>query len=326
SPHPPSAPDPPPAPTQIYTDEDAPMSSAAITTDRMLRPADSVQEARGFRAMLQRLLNPRARSRVEEEERHRQLIALCRTQVRGCRRIAVISRKGGIGKTTTALMLGHQFANLRDDRVLALDANPDAGSLGDRVPSETRGTVTDILHDADRLDDYADLRRLTSRAQSGLEVVASDNDPRITEALGEEDYRRVLNVLADHYSVLVCDTGTGVLDSATRGLLNQADQIVLCATQSVDASRVSALTLDWMDQNGYDHLVRDAVVSINAVHTGLADIDRLQAYFERRCRAVVRIPWDMRLALGAETTLEELQPATQTAYLNLAAMVAAGFR
>jgi putative peptide zinc metalloprotease protein len=302
------------------------MSSAAITTDRMLRPADSVREARGFRAMLQRLLNPRARSRVEEEERHRQLIALCRTQVRGCRRIAVISRKGGIGKTTTALMLGHQFANLRDDRVLALDANPDAGSLGDRVPSETRGTVTDILHDADRLDDYADLRRLTSRAQSGLEVVASDNDPRITEALGEEDYRRVLNVLADHYSVLVCDTGTGVLDSATRGLLNQADQIVLCATQSVDASRVSALTLDWMDQNGYEHLVRDAVVSINAVHTGLADIDRLQAYFERRCRAVVRIPWDMRLALGAETTLEELQPATQTAYLNLAAMVAAGFR
>jgi putative peptide zinc metalloprotease protein len=41
---------------------------------------------------------------------------------------------------------------------------------------------------------------------------------------------------------------------------------------------------------------------------------------------VVRIPWDMRLALGAETTLEELQPATRTAYLNLAAMVAAGFR
>lgn len=316
----------PAASLRTYTDGDVPMSASAITTDRLLRPEDSVQEARGFRAMLQRLLNSRARSRVEEEEeRHRQLMALCRTRVPGCRRIAVISRKGGIGKTTTALMLGHQFANLRDDRVLALDANPDAGSLGDRVPSETRGTVTDILHDADRLHDYGDIRALTARAQSGLEVVASDNDPRITEALGEEDYRRVLNVLAGHYSVLVCDTGTGILDSATRGLLNQADQIVLCATQSVDASRVSALTLDWMDQNGYGHLVRDAVVSINAVHTGLADIDRLQAYFERRCRAVVRVPWDMRLALGAETTLEELQPTTQAAYLNLAAMVAAGF-
>ena len=45
----------------------------------------------------------------------------------------MLSRKGGAGKTTTALMLGHTFASWRGDRVVALDANPDAGSLAHRV-------------------------------------------------------------------------------------------------------------------------------------------------------------------------------------------------
>jgi putative peptide zinc metalloprotease protein len=262
----------------------------------------------------------------QEDMRRRQLLALVRTRVNGCRRIAVISRKGGIGKTTTTLMLGHQFASVRGDRVVALDGNPDAGSLADRVVRETDATVTDLLRDGDRLVAYSDVRRFTSQAPSRLEVVASDNDPRISDALGEDQYQQVMQVLARHYSLILCDTGTGILDSATRGILDMADQIVLCAAPSLDASRVSALTLDWLEQHGYDKLSRDAVVAINAVRPGgLVELDMLEKYFERRCRAVIRVPWDPRLSAGAETALEELQPATKQAYLNLGAMVAAGF-
>ena len=262
----------------------------------------------------------------QEEIRRRQLMALVRTRVNGCRRIAVISRKGGIGKTTTTLMLGHQFASVRGDRVVALDGNPDAGSLADRVVRETDATVTDLLRDGDRMVAYSDVRRFTSQAPSRLEVVASDNDPRISDALGEDEYQQVMQVLARHYSLILCDTGTGILDSATRGILNMADQIVLCAAPSLDASRVSALTLDWLEQHGYEKLSRDAVVAINAVRPGgLVELDMLEKYFERRCRAVIRVPWDPRLSAGAETALEELQPATLRAYLNLGAMVAAGF-
>ena len=58
-----------------------------------------------------------------EERRQLELLGRVRTPC-GCRRIVVISRKGGAGKTTTTLMLGHTLASYRGDRVVALDANP----------------------------------------------------------------------------------------------------------------------------------------------------------------------------------------------------------
>ena len=47
----------------------------------------------------------------------------------GHHRVAVLSLKGGVGKTTTAVGLGATFATLRGDRVIAVDANPDRGTL-----------------------------------------------------------------------------------------------------------------------------------------------------------------------------------------------------
>ena len=74
-------------------------------------------------------------------------------------------------------MLGHTFASLRGDRVVALDGNPDAGSLGYRVRKETAATVTDLLADEQEIIRYADIRSYTNQAPTRLEVVASDDDP-----------------------------------------------------------------------------------------------------------------------------------------------------
>jgi hypothetical protein len=47
-----------------------------------------------------------------------------------------------------------------------------------------------VLADEQEIIRYADIRAYTNQAPTPLEVVASDDDPRITTALGEEDYRR----------------------------------------------------------------------------------------------------------------------------------------
>jgi MinD-like ATPase involved in chromosome partitioning or flagellar assembly len=67
------------------------------------------------------------------------------------------------------------------------------------------------------LQRYADVRAHTSQSGSRLDVLASDNDPAISEAFGEDGYRRALRVLEDHYNLILVDTGTGVLDPATPG-------------------------------------------------------------------------------------------------------------
>ena len=76
--------------------------------------------------------------------RRRDLINRVRTPVAGGHhRVAVLSLKGGVGKTTTAVGLGATLATLRGDRVIAVDANPDRGTLSDKVgwrPPRRSGT------------------------------------------------------------------------------------------------------------------------------------------------------------------------------------------
>jgi putative peptide zinc metalloprotease protein len=249
-----------------------------------------------------------------------------RTPLKGTRRIAIISRKGGVGKTTTTIMLGHVFAAWRGDRVVALDGNPDAGSLAYRVRRETQKTLSDLLENPEPIQRYAEMRAYTSQAPTRLEVLASDDDPRIATALGEAEYHRAIDLLERHYNILLMDTGTGILDSATRGILDMADQLVVVMSPSVDSARALSLTLDWLDKHGYDALVKSAVAVVNGVRNDSPiELKRMESHFENRVAEIVRIPWDPHLDAGAETAIDELRAATRAAYLQLAAAEAGKF-
>jgi putative peptide zinc metalloprotease protein len=301
-------------------------TAADFTPERYLRSV-GVPPRDGWRRVLYWLTGGRINPGPGPGEvAERQLMARAKTRIAGCRSIAVISRKGGVGKTTTTLMLGHTFASLRGDRVVALDGNPDAGSLGYRVRRETVATVTNLLADEREIVRYADIRAYTNQAPTRLEVVASDDDPRITKALGEEDYRRAIGLLERHYNLICLDTGTGVLESATKGILQLADQIVVVMGPSLDSARTASSTLDWLNENGHAELVGSAVAVINAVRgEGLVEVEKIEEHFAGRCRAVVQVPWDPHLDAGAETQVERLRPTTRRAYLEVAAAVADEF-
>jgi len=154
-----------------------------FTSERLLRPRAEVPRS-GLRRLIYRLTGGRVNLGPSQAElAERDMVARAKARVVGCRRIAVMSRKGGVGKTTTTLQLGHTFASHRGDRVIALDGNPDAGSLAYRVRRETTATITDLLRDRDSIARYADIRAYTSQAATRLEVVAANDDPSITEAL-----------------------------------------------------------------------------------------------------------------------------------------------
>jgi MinD-like ATPase involved in chromosome partitioning or flagellar assembly len=111
-----------------------------------------------------------------------------------------------------------------------------------------------------------------------------------------------------------------------RAILPAADQLVVVSVPSLDGARSASLTLEWLGTHGYEGLARSSVVVINAVRErGLVDVDKLHDHFARRCRAVVRVPFDRHLETGTEIVLDELAPATRRAYVELAATVADGF-
>lgn len=279
----------------------------------------------GWRRAVHRLtgFNP---GESDKENSRKRIEARINQPVRGDYNIAVLSLKGGVGKTTTTVGLGSTFAAIRGDRIIAVDANPDFGTLAQRGPDQCRSTVRDLLLD-ENIQRYPDIRRYTSQNSSRLEILASERDPATSEAFSEADYRVVIRLLQRFYNIILTDCGTGLVHSAMKGVLDEADSLVLVASPAIDAARSGLATLDWLARHGYAHLVPSATVVISAARPGKmpVDMDLLAAQFLTRVRAVHVIPFDDHLAQGSEVVPELMGWKARQAFFELAATVADGF-
>jgi hypothetical protein len=99
-----------------------------------------------------------------DELARRALLHRIRRPLPAPHRVAVMSIKGGVGKTTVAACLGLTLAEHRGDRIVVLDANPDAGTLAERLTGEAGVTVRELLRDLDRIHSWSDMSRYTSLA------------------------------------------------------------------------------------------------------------------------------------------------------------------
>ena len=164
-------------------------------------------------------------------------------------------------------------------------------------------------------------------AGSRLEVLASEQEPALSEVFGEADYRRTIEILQNYYNIILTDCGTGIRHSAMAGVLDLAHSIVLVSSPAMDAARSASATLDWLIQHGHSALVREAQVVLSASRPGSAamNLERIHEHFESRCRSVHLIPFDPHLAEGADIDFSLLKPTTFQAYLELAGAVAEKF-
>lgn len=324
----PAAPPPPAPSSEIATGPPGgPRATTDLSSAQLLRPAPPVPRTGWRRAVYVAsagVINP---GESEADVARRALVARVNQPLQGCYKIAMLSLKGGVGKTTTTAALGATFASLRGDRVVAVDANPDRGTLAEKVPVETTATVRHLLRDAALVRRYSDVRAYTSQGPSRLEILASEQDPAVSEAFSELDYRRAVDLLEHFYNVVLTDCGTGLMHSAMRGVLDVADSLVVVSSSSIDGARSASATLDWLDAHGYGDLVARSTAVINYVRrsSGGVDLDRVADHFAARCRTVARLPFDPHLDEGAEIELEKLAPRTRTAMLELAAVVADDF-
>jgi len=298
-----------------------------LTTARVLTPTRRPPQS-GWRRFVYlvsgRLINP---GESPADVRKRELTARVNRPLLGCYKIAILSLKGGVGKTTVTATLGATFASLRGDRVVAVDANPDRGTLSQKIPLETSATVRNLLRDAQRVRRYSDVRAYTSQGPSRLEVLASEQDPAVSEAFSEDDYRRTVTLLEHFYNIVLTDCGTGLMHSAMYGVLGLADQLIIVSSGSIDGARSASATMDWLDAHGHGDLVKNSVAVINSVHrsAGGVDLGKVAEHFAARCRMVAQIPFDAHLEEGAEVDLDRLEPGTRLALLELAAAVADAF-
>jgi len=153
--------------------------------------------------------------------------------------VAFASSKGGVGKTTCTVLVGSLVAEVTRRPVLAIDTNPDFGSLGRLAPDDRRSdrTMEDLLaaieEDVTAIAGAAALSPFVSRTPSGLDLLASPRDPEVMARMTPARYGLLLDVLTRFYPVVLLDLGTGVAEALPQFALSRADQAVVVTGSSM---------------------------------------------------------------------------------------------
>jgi len=152
--------------------------------------------------------------------------------------IAVISPKGGVGKTTCAFLTANLMSSHLGLRAVAVDANPDFGNLASLAPGTRRveRSVADLIRDLGAVRTAAELRPYVSQQPTGLHVIGAPERPAAITAAA---YGELLAFLGQFYEAVVLDLGPGITSPVARVAIERADQLVLvAAADQVTADRV----------------------------------------------------------------------------------------
>ncbi|MET1021154.1 MAG: MinD/ParA family protein [Arthrobacter sp.] len=272
-------------------------------------------------------LGPSARQREEDE-----LARRISRQLQGSYNTAVLSLKGGIGKTSTTVGVGLTLAEFRGDPPCAIDANPDSGDLVERALGEgiyqqqAPRTISDLLKNIESIDSLTALARYMHHA-GRLHLIAGEQDPEVSDSLTAEEYLRIRKLISGYYSVALTDCGTGVTHNAMSGILQSADNLIIAAGYAVSGAKRARSTLHWLAGHGYEELARNAVVVITDKDevSSRVDKDAIEDHLSGICRQLIAVPHDRGVADGDLVTLDVLRPETRRAYREIAAAVVDGY-
>ena len=244
-----------------------------------------------------------------------------RTVIGGAFPIAVLNFKGGVGKTAVVEALGSTFADVRADRVIAVDI--DAGDLAERHGRRNALSVADLLLD-NSVTQYADIRAHTYMNSFGLEVLGLPDYAHTDWLLERRDVVKAFSILRNHYSVVLVDCVKAVNSAVMDAVLPESRALVVVTSTSIDAIRKTRTTLHWLCNNGYQRLMKSTVLAINHIEPAKAGAVALKELEELSARVAttVELPFDRHVHEGKEIGLDRLSKESRRSYLEMAAALA----
>lgn len=267
---------------------DAPMTRSDVYTRPMAagRVADGPLAKLGTWLRLH-LTSELQRREVELDAQLADLPGVTRANI-----VAVLSPKGGVGKTTSTFLLGNVLAARQNLRVIAIDANPDFGTLAALAPDELRSdkSLADLIGAQKRIDSAAQLKPFVSRLPTGLHLLGAPARAEVMAEMTPNLYGQLLELLRRYYEVILLDLGTGITDPIAQFAVESADQMVVITTPEWVTSANVLGALRYLSNENATLVLNQAP----AKKRGNREV--IEANFRRQALSTrVTVPYDERL-------------------------------
>lgn len=264
----------------------------------------------------------------KKETRRREVYQRIRAPKDTMYAIAVLTLKGGAGKTTLTGTLGQIFASIRADGVVAVDADPDAGDLPLRTAMHPHNlSMMEMLDtEPDDLRQHDQVQRFLSTTDTDLHVLANGWRPDGERVLVPEDIRDVYEISSHYYSMLLWDGDKALNSAVVREVLDKSNALVLLVEASNPGAFKAGQAIDWLRNHGYEGLLARTVLVVNetTVNTRV-DMRALTTVLARQQLKLHHIPFDQHLDEGLTIDLDKLKKKTRRALEDLAALLADDF-
>ncbi|HEY9309506.1 MAG TPA: AAA family ATPase, partial [Microbacterium sp.] len=257
--------------------------------------------------------------------------ALVARQWAGCRTVAVVNGKGGVGKTMTTAMLAAVYAREGGGNVLAWDNNDTRGTLGWRTEQGLYDTtLRDFLPAAEGLlapgAGVSEISRFVHHQNADRYDVLRSNPELLAtdQRINAAEFDVLMQVAARFYRMVIFDSGND--ESAQRWLrmIDSSYQLVIPTLTTAESAESAALLLDALrgrDERSAALADRAVVLVTQSEPTGNTAARRIADGFTGHVRAVHIIPFDPALKAGP-LRFDTLRPRTRDAWLAAAASAA----
>lgn len=192
--------------------------------------------------------------------------------------IAVVSPKGGVGKTTVASNLAVGLAAQAPQSTVLVDLDVQFGDVAAALDLEPTYTLGDIVV-GHGLSDPITLKTLLARHPSGLQVVCGVNSPVEADAVTPQHIDSLLRLLKQEFRWVVLDTAPGMSES-TMAAIDHATDLVLVTSLDVPGVRGLRKELQLLDDLHLQPTTKHVVLNLAESASGLSVKD-VEATIER---------------------------------------------
>lgn len=167
-----------------------------------------------------------------------------------CKIISTFSNKGGIGKTSIAVNLAVELAQMSKEKVALIDLNLQLGDVATFLDMTPPFAMDYIADNISNLDEEELLKSLTKYKNTSLYVIADPLNIDKSKEITAEQIKSILNALKKIFSYIVIDIGTNI-DSKTITALDSSDLILLIAIVNLPAIRSTQRCMELFNRLGY---------------------------------------------------------------------------